>query len=268
MSELIHTTKKWLKYARHALKAAPSAELQKTLLDPVKWYDEPETRPPGSPPITDRATVARLLQYNYRALAEALCLEGKPAESFEYTYLSAAAATRAVMLWRKEPVNNPAVKADLERGRGNIDALCGLIAVNEWQAATAFAKLAEPIYYALLTGDDAFAEKLVSMLPDTPPADTVRREVYFTGVIFCKAVFAAILAGDAQALQAALEQRVLQYRAVPWDYSTVIDRVSAACIKIAQRRGTSVSLDIAEIPAVYLDTKKRASLHLPKMLVQ
>lgn len=266
MSELVHTTKKWLKYARQTLKAVPVSELQRTMLDPVKWYEQPETRPVGSPPITDRVTVAVLLYRNCRETAEAFALDGDPEAAFQYAYLAAAAHERAFMLSRQEEITNPVVAADIKRGRGNEEAICWLIAVNEWEKAEAYAKFAEPILYALLTGDDAFAGQLVSMLPDTPPADVMRREVHFTGVIFCKAIFAAILRGDAQALQTALEERVSRYRRLPWDYTTVLDLSSAAFIKMAQRRGLNVSLDIAEIPRCFLDTAARSVLHLPDML--
>ena len=266
MSELIHTTRKWLKNARQTLKAVSVTELQQTLLDPIKWYENPESRPLGSPPITDRVTVAALLHGNYRLLAETLVLDGKPEAAFQYAYLAAAATERAFFLSRQETVSNPAVDADIKRGRGNAEAICGLLAVNEWEKAEAFAKFAEPIYYALLTGDDAFAAKLVSMLPDTPPADVMRREVYFTGVIFCKAIFSAILRGDAQALQTALEERISLYRRLPWDYTTVLDLSSVAFIKMARRRGINVSLDIAEIPQCFLDSAAHSALHLPDML--
>lgn len=252
MSGLIHTTKKLARYAAHC------ADMPLCEARTLNWYLHPESMPPTIPKIQDRVTLYALLSGDYRTDCELCAMRGEAEASFSLMYLSAAAAVRANQLWRKkEPVQNPAVKYNLEHGRGNLEAICGLIAVNEWEEAAAFAKLSEPIYYALLTGDDALAGKLAAMLPDSPPAEAVRREVYFTGVIFCKAIFTAMLTGDAPALQAALEARVRQYRALPWDYSTVIDRVSVACIKIAQRRGLSVSLDIAELPSIFLDAARR-----------
>ena len=262
-----HTSKKYQKYARQLLKATPVSLLRETLDDPIRWYEQPDILPEGIPPITDRATVAFLMHGNYRALAEALCLDGKPAESLDYTYLSAAAVARAHQLWRTEKVNNPAVENDIRHGRGTVDAICGLIAVNAWEEAAAFAKSAEPLYYALLTDDDQTAQQITAHLPDTPPKDALRHEVYFTGVIFCKAIFQALLDRDEVKLRNALLTRVMQYRGSMWDYSTVIDRVSIAVTKLAERRKVyGTAPDIAEVPRIYLDANTHASQHLPKML--
>lgn len=267
MIPLEHTSKKYQKYARQLLRATPVSLLTETLHDPLKWYEQPESRPEGIPPILDRATAAYLMHGSYRELAEALCLDGKPAESRDYTYLSAAAVARSYQLSRTEKVNNPAVDYDIKHGRGAVEAICGLIAVNAWDEAEAFAKFAEPLYYALLTGDDETAGQLVSMLPDTPEKSVLRREVYFTGIIFCKEIFASLLAKDEVRLRNALAARVMQYRKSMWDYSTVLDRVSIAIAKLAERRGIyGTAPDIAEIPRVYLESKNCVSQHLPEML--
>ena len=262
-----HTTKKYQKYAREALRTTPVSELMKTLSDPIRWYEQPNSLPEGIPPITDRATVAFLMSGNYRALAQTLCLEGKPEESFEYTYLFAAALARSHQLSRTEKINIPAVEHAIRSGQDVTEAICGLIAVNAWDEAEAFAKFAEPLYYALLTGDDRTAAEITAHLPDTPPKHPFHFEMHFIGVIFCKAIFQALLENDEVKLRNALLARVMQYRESSWLYSTVLDLVSIAIVKLAERRkiyGTAP--DIAEIPRIYLDADKHATQHLPKML--
>ncbi len=263
MKALIHTPKKWEKNRTQCLKHTPEARTDII----VQRYLHPENFPADIPRIKDRVTLYYLLMGDYRQYAEELYMAGNAEDSFAHMYLAGAAIVKAYSYLGTDKVENPAVQYAIDCHRDLAETVYRLAATNAWDMAEEFAEAHVPLFFALMTGDDETARAFLREIPDTFPENTVKREMYFTNPIFHKAIYTALLDGDAAAMQAAMEERIRAYRKAMWDYSTVIDVCSIMQIKLAARRGIKISLDIVEIPAYYLDESHqidRNAVRLPE----
>ena len=258
--------KKWQRNADAIRKAASLAHIRGMAANLIAHYRVPGSTPMRIPPIQDAASLCCLLHGAYRQQYETEYLLGQTAESWETLFLAAEAIVQAYAQGG-EPANPAAARA-MRLPRDVPETVYALVTVNEWDAAVQFAEGKSPLLYALLTGDDAAAQSLLDELPETPAPEILRAEVYYTDPYFHKAIYTALLLGDAAAMQAAMEQRVKQYRKAMWDYSTVLDICSAAQIKLAARRNLTVQLPIIELPEYYLDTSRqidRSRVKLPQI---
>lgn len=255
---------KWRRHAKHVRQAVPLADARGAASQLIAHYRAPGSTPMRIPPIPDAASLYHLLSSAYRTQYELEYICGQTAESWETLFLSAEAVVQAYAQ-RGKP-QNPAVARIMQTHRDVPETVYALVTVNEREEAAAFAEGRSPLLHALLTGDDRRAEKLLLALPEAPAPEVLRAEVYYTDPVFHRAIYLAMLAGDAEAMQAAMCMRVKRYRSAMWDYSTVLDICSAAQIKLAAARGMAVQLPLIEIPEYYLDTARqidRSRVSLP-----
>jgi len=94
------------------------------------------------------------------------------------------------------------------------------------------------------------ANMVLSQLPDELDES---REVYYVRPEFLKKIYMAIIEHDEKSFNEELAKRIKKYRRNMVGYSTIIDVVSIALIKMAEREGIHCTVDVIEIPKQFFD---------------
>ncbi len=89
------------------------------------------------------------------------------------------------------------------------------------------------------------ARSVLDQLSDDPDESN---EVYYVGPEFLKKIYMAIIEHDEKSFNEELAKRIKKYRRNMVGYSTIIDVVSIALIKMAEREGIHCTVDVIEIP--------------------
>lgn len=124
--------------------------------------------------------------------------------------------------------------------------VCKLIAIDQLKN---FDKETENSITANLFNKNEAKAKL--MIDEIPDGGEKKESVYYTNPIFLKEAYKAILNKDTEKFNDALIKRIKRYRKNMVGYSTIIDYVSIALIKIAQSCGMEKVIDIVEMPECF-----------------
>lgn len=94
------------------------------------------------------------------------------------------------------------------------------------------------------------AQQILNELPDDVDES---KEVYYVSPIFLKKIYLAIIDHDEKIFNDELAKRIYKYRRNMVGYSTIIDIVSIALIKMAKLVGIKCTIDVIEIPKMFFD---------------
>lgn len=94
------------------------------------------------------------------------------------------------------------------------------------------------------------ARLVLSQLPDELDES---REVYYVRPECLKKIYMAIIEHDEKSFNEELAKRIKKYRRNMVGYSTIIDVVSIALIKMAEQEGIRCTVDVIEIPKQFFD---------------
>ncbi|MCM1253846.1 MAG: hypothetical protein NC321_13580 [Clostridium sp.] len=94
------------------------------------------------------------------------------------------------------------------------------------------------------------AKAILNQLPDEPDES---REVYYVRPECLKKIYMAIIEHDEKSFNEELAKRIKKYRRNMVGYSTIIDIVSIALIKMAEQEGIHCTVDVIEIPKQFFD---------------
>lgn len=96
-------------------------------------------------------------------------------------------------------------------------------------------------------------EKAKEILCELPDDVDESKEVYYVSPVFLKKIYLAIINHDEKLFNNELAKRIEKYRRNMVGYSTIIDIVSIALIKMAKLAGIECTIDVIEIPKVFFD---------------
>lgn len=94
------------------------------------------------------------------------------------------------------------------------------------------------------------AKQLINMLPDEVDES---KEVYYRCQKHLKSIYIAIINNDEKMFNEELLKRIKKYRKNMVGYSTIIDIVSIALIKMASLVGIKCTVDVIEIPKMFFN---------------
>lgn len=94
------------------------------------------------------------------------------------------------------------------------------------------------------------AKQLIDMLPDEVDES---REIYYSKQKHLKNIYKAIVNHDEKVFNEELVKRIKKYRRNMVGYSTIIDIVSIALIKMAKLADVKCTVDVIEIPKMFFD---------------
>lgn len=169
-------------------------------------------------------------------------------EIIKYTYLSGYALLLTKCLYEKgiRTKYNEIIEKQLE----NIDfALYQLIATEGMN--NPYISIQEDNLAVLMYRQKyEQAKLLLSQLEDKPDESN---QIYYVSPEFLKQIYMAIIEHDEEKFNKELEVRIKKYRKNMVGYSTIIDVVSVALIKIAEQEGIHCTIDVIEIPKQFFD---------------
>lgn len=94
------------------------------------------------------------------------------------------------------------------------------------------------------------AKELLYQLEDSTDES---KEIYYVKPEFLKKIYMAIIEHDEKTFNQELVTRIKKYRKNMVGYSIIVDVVSVALIKIAERAGLHCTVDVIEIPKQFFD---------------
>ncbi len=94
------------------------------------------------------------------------------------------------------------------------------------------------------------AKQLIDLLPDQADES---KEVYYSKQKYLKNIYKAIVTHDEKIFNEELVKRIKKYRKNMVGYSTIIDIVSIALIKMAKLADIKCIVDVIEIPKMFFD---------------
>lgn len=157
----------------------------------------------------------------------------------DYTYLSGWAGVRKSKLFGEEPEDkNPALQS----------ALYKLIATGQTQTTY----LTEPNGIISYVYNGCY-EKARELLDRVEEDTELVFGSYYTKINCLKRIYMAILDGDETAFNEELMLRIKKYRRNMVGWTTIIDYISVALIKMAQKAGINYTFDVIEIPKLFFD---------------
>lgn len=166
----------------------------------------------------------------------------------KYTYLSGYAMLITKYLYEKgvRTIYNEIIENDIS----NIDyALYQLIAVGEVDNPYI---VSEEYNLIMLMYHQKYdqAKLLLEQLTDTPDESN---EIYYVNPEYLKKIYMAIIEHDENGFNEELAKRIKKYRKNMVGYSTIIDVVSIALIKIADKEGLHCTVDVIETPKLFFN---------------
>ena len=166
----------------------------------------------------------------------------------KYTYLSGYAMLITKFLYDKgiRTIYNEIIEKDIS----DIDyALYQLIAVEELDNPYI---VSEEYNLIMLMYHQKYdqAKLLLEQLTDTPDESN---EIYYINPEYLKKIYMAIIEHDENSFNEELAKRIKKYRKNMVGYSTIVDIVSVALIKMAEKEGIHCTMDVIEIPKLFFD---------------
>lgn len=145
---------------------------------------------------------------------------------------------------------------------GNLEYyVCKAIAIDYLDVVAEYCQdsIVANLFYGNLTKTKEYVEDISSDIEGV-------QSIYYTELIFLKKLFEAILEKDERKFYTELIYRIKKYRSNMVGYSTIIDYVSIALIKIAKKYEMNCDLKIIEMPEYFFEpisTKKFEVFELP-----
>lgn len=201
------------------------------------------------------------LSSNYERMATYYYLEDVNSEEVKkYTYLSGYALLLTKCLYEKglRTEYNDIIEHTIK----NIDfAIYQLIAaegIDNPYISTQEDQLPMLVYHRKYEQ----AKSLLEQLADKPDE---AKEIYYVRPEFLKQIYMAIIEHDEARFNEELAIRITKYRKNIVGYSTIIDVVSVALIKMAEREGLRCSVNVIEIPTLFFDKTNNIDLTKEKL---
>ena len=245
--KLPYSTKKWEK----ELKAAQAYDgIISTLNNITMLGNAYDDREKGRlPAVEDEATLFFLMGNEYRQLADYEYLMNKDSrKSLAYLIKYIELGIKAYSLYQQgEMIKNNAVKNSLSHEDFINELAFTAVAAGKYETVSGVMK--GTVIDALYNGCLDEARDRVSAY--TCPTDE-GREVYYRDMCFLKNAVIALTDRDTETFSHELEPRIRKYRKNMVGYSTIIDTVSAALIKLAEKAGVKVHIDVIEIPVLLM----------------
>ena len=112
-------------------------------------------------------------------------------------------------------------------------------------------------------------EKAKELLDNIQADEEVIEGSYYEAVPALKNIYMAIIEKNERAFNEELQKRIKRYRRNAVGYTTEIDYISVALIKMAKKAGINYTFDVIEIPGSFFDESyeinKEFKLPIPKM---
>ena len=184
---------------------------------------------------TDHAAKARLACFVEEDMVRTQCHQQAAAKCHAMSY--------AMYLTQRQPPT-PEIAAEYAAS-GYFELLeYRLIAAGEEKVAAALARSSK-LYGLLFAGDVERFGQLLRAIPEDPAKPSYHISV-------TKPIYEAMLKRDAAAFQERIGERIRNYRALSDDQQPVVDVVTIALCKLAQRFGIRYYPAVAEVPEVFL----------------
>lgn len=167
----------------------------------------------------------------------------------KYTYLSGIAFLVAKRIYSKG-IQTKYINIIKERIESGIDfALFQLIASGGIE--NSFIKYEENNLIMLMFRKNYDQAKMLLDQITGDPDEA--KEIYYIESKYLKKIYMAIIEHDEIRFNEELGKRIKKYRRNMVGYSTIVDIVSVALIKIAEREGLHCTVDVIEIPRQFFD---------------
>lgn len=192
------------------------------------------------------------LSSNYERMATYYYLEDINSEEVKkYTYLSGYAMLITKCLYEKGIYTQ--YNEIIQNFVKNIDfALYQLIATEEIDNPYVISQKSNLImlmYYQKY-------EEVKFLLNQLTDAPNETKEIYYVKPEFLKKIYMAIVEHNEEEFNRELAIRIKKYRKNMVGYSIIVDVVSVALIKMAEREGIHCTVDVIEIPRQFFDKTK------------
>ena len=186
------------------------------------------------------------LALKYNCLADKKYLFDYIDDAIKYTYLSGYALLLAYCIYKKGPDSN--YNRRIESLLAGIDyALYQLIATGEIENDY-ISKLDDHLIVLMYHKKYEQVKLKLEQLSETP-----KQSLYYVHPSYLKETYMAIIEHDEKKFNDELVKRIKTYRKNMVGYSVMIDAVSVALIKMAQREGINCTVDVIEIPKQFFD---------------
>lgn len=196
--------------------------------------------------IKDYAWLYGCLDSNFQEISFIYFQENNFQKVIETTFLSA----RAMLIFKKiyeKGIKTQFVNVDSKLSELEY-AICKLIAVDCFEMVSEDCE--ESIMGNLFIGNMNKAKKLVGQIPD---GGLEKEDVYYRTPFFIKTLYQAIIDKNEEKFNDELYLRVKKYRKNAVGYSTIIDYISIALIKVARKIGIESNLHIIEVPDFFFE---------------
>lgn len=165
-------------------------------------------------------------------------------KSIDYTYLSGISGILADRIGKAGNQNKYQYKSITETEL----SLYELIATDETEID--FFKDKDSVIYHIYHGNYDKAEGLLQSIEMN---DSIEEGCLYDTIEYLKDIYMAIIARDEDLFNEELAKRIRKYRKDMVGYSTIIDVISIALIKMARKAELNYHLDVIEIPKIFFD---------------
>lgn len=172
----------------------------------------------------------------------------------KYTYMSGMAKLITKCSYKKGiRTNNNFENSIIQREViGNMDfSLFQLIAVEEMSSSLLDIEK-ENLIMLMYHQKYEQARSILETLPDNPDES---KEIYYEQAVHLKQIYIAIIEKNEKKFNEELAKRIKKYRKNMVGYSTIVDIVSVALIKMAKQAGINCTVDVIEIPKQFFDDR-------------
>ncbi|MDE7202319.1 MAG: hypothetical protein K2O91_10560 [Lachnospiraceae bacterium] len=186
---------------------------------------------------------------NYYSIAcDYYIMNNSDYRAVDYIYLSGISGILADRLGKEADRN----KYQYKRISENELSLYELIATDE--AEIDFFKDKDSVIYHIYCGNYDKAECLLQSIEMN---DSIEEGCLYDTIEYLKAIYMAIIARNEELFNEELAKRIRKYRKNMVGYSTIIDVISIALIKMARKAEINYHLDVIEIPKIFFDKNYR-----------
>lgn len=166
--------------------------------------------------------------------------------SIDYIYLSGISGILADRLGKVADQN----KYQYKRISETELSLYELIATDEIEID--FFKDKDSVIYHVYYGN---YDKAESLLQSIEMDDSIEEGCLYDTIEYLKVIYMAIIARNEELFNDELAKRIRKYRKNMVGYTTIIDVISIALIKMARKAEINYHLDVIEIPKIFFDNK-------------